>query len=81
MRVKEYIKVSSIKMDRFPMNPSTLSLIDYLRSGGDIPPIKVAKLPKGGFIIRDGRHRVLAHKLLGMDKILATFSNEPMHRF
>ena len=68
-------------MDRYPMNISTLNLIDYLRSGGNVPPIKVAKHPRGGYIIRDGRHRVLANKLLGKTMIMAKFSDKPMLSF
>lgn len=63
------------------MNPSTLSLIDYLREGGEVPPIKVAKHPDGGYIIRDGRHRVLAHKMLGRSKIKAKYSEVAMYNY
>lgn len=72
------IDVKLIRMDRYPMNPSTLSLIDYLRTGGEVPPIKVATHPDGGYIIRDGRHRVLAYKILGIKKIKAKYSKLPM---
>ena len=78
IRLCKFIDIALIKMDRYPMNPSTLNLIDYLRDGGDVPPIKVAKLPKGGYIIKDGRPRVLAHKMLGRTKIEARYSNRPM---
>ena len=77
-RIVCMIDVGSIKTDRHPMNPSTLSLIDYMRSGGKVPPIKVGKLLGGGFVIRDGRHRLLAHKMLGLTKIEARFSETPM---
>lgn len=73
MRKMEYIFINSIKMDRHPLNPSILSLIDYLKSGGTVPPIKVSRLVDGNFIIKDGRHRVTASKLLGRKTILATF--------
>lgn len=72
------VDIGLIRMDRYPMNPSTLSLIDHLREGGEVPAIKIAKHPKGGYIIRDGRHRVLAHKLLGRTKIKAKFSDKAM---
>ena len=75
------IDVGLVRMDRYPMNPSTLSLIDYLREGGEVPAIKVAKHPKGGYIIRDGRHRVLAHKMLGRKKIKAKFSDKAMTNY
>lgn len=78
MRIEKEIDILSIKIDRYPMNPTTLNLIHYLDCGGTVPAIKVAKLKQGGFIIRDGRHRVLAYKLLGRKKILARFSNLPL---
>jgi len=78
MRRDEFIYVALIKMDRYPMNLSTLRLIDYLRKGGKVPAIKVAKLQNGKYIIRDGRHRVLAYKMLEIPKIRARFSDVPM---
>lgn len=73
-----YVDISLIRMDKYPMNPSTLALVDHLRKGGKVPAIKIAKHPKGGYVIRDGRHRILAHKLLGRTKIEARFSNKTM---
>ena len=75
------VNIGLIRMDRYPMNPSTLSLIDYLREGGKVPAIKIAKHPNGGYIIRDGRHRILAHKLLGRTKIKAKFSDKAMFNY
>ena len=77
-RVTQMVNISDIQMDRYPMNPTTLSLIDYMRTDGEIPPIKLAKKSTGGFLIKDGRHRVLASKLLGLTKINAKFSLQPM---
>lgn len=75
------ISISLIKMDRYPMNPKTLDLIKFLQNGGTVPPIKVAKLKSGGFIIRDGRHRILAYKMLGISKINAKFSTKPISNY
>lgn len=80
-RYTELVSIDLIRMDRYPMNPSTLSLIDYLRGGGEVPAIKIAKHPKGGYIIRDGRHRILAHKLIGLKKIKAKFSEVPIFNY
>lgn len=74
MRVTKYIPVSQIDMDRYPMNPSTLSLIDYIREGNEVNAIEVSSLSNGRFRIKDGRHRVLAHKMLGLTKIKANYS-------
>ena len=76
MRLTKLIPISLIKMDRYPINRSTLKLIDYIRTGGEIPPIKIVKLKNGNYEIRDGRHRVTAYKMLGIELIKARFSNE-----
>jgi ParB-like chromosome segregation protein Spo0J len=78
MRIIRDVNVSSIKMDRYPLNKSTLNLIKYLESGGSVPPIKIATLKKGNYLIRDGRHRITAFKLLGWEKIEAKFSIKPL---
>lgn len=76
MRVIKNIRIGLIQIDHYPMNPTVLSLIDYIRSGGSIPPIHVSKNRNGTFSIRDGRHRILAYKLLGKSEIKAKFSTK-----
>lgn len=80
MRVIEQIPVSQIQMDSWRIVPKTLGLIDHLRGGGKVPPIKVYKNGNGQYVIKDGRHRVTAFKMLGRKKILAKFSTEPVHK-
>ncbi len=77
-RTTGLVNISLIRVDRYPMNRRTLDLIDYLRDGGSVPPIKITKHPLGGFMIKDGRHRLLAHKMLGLAKIKASYSNQPI---
>lgn len=74
MRVTKYIPVFQIDMDSYPMNPSTLSLIDYIREGNEVNAIEVSSLSNGRFRIKDGRHRVLAYKMLGLNRIKANYS-------
>lgn len=81
VRRSDFIDISLIKVDRYPMNVKTLNLIDYMRNGGEVPPIKVVKLPKGGYMIKDGRHRLLAHRMLGLSKIKAKFSDVPIYHY
>ncbi len=81
VRRSDFIDISLIKVDRYPMNLKTLNLIDYMRNGGEVPPIKVVKLPKGGYMIKDGRHRILAHRMLGLSKIKAKFSDVPIYHY
>ena len=74
-RIIRDIPVSAIAMDRHPLNPSTLSLVEYLAAGGSVPPIHVAKT-RSGYQICDGRHRVTASKLLGREMISARFARQ-----
>ena len=80
MTVIRLIPLASIGMDHTPINPKTLDLVDYLRGGGVVPSIHVRAgiIPAGakGCVVReydicDGRHRVIAYKLLGRNTIAA----------
>lgn len=73
MRIRKPIRVSNIRIDRAPVNLSTYQLARFLEAGGTVPAIKVRPLPSGEFVIRDGRHRVTAYKLLGWPEIEATY--------
>jgi hypothetical protein len=73
MRIIKLIKISQIKVDRWPMTRKTYELAKFIDAGGNVPPIRVQS-QQSNFLIRDGRHRLLAHKLLGMEYIRATFS-------
>ena len=72
MRVERLVDISLIVVDRHPINPSTLALVDFIRAGGEIPPVKL-QMNGGGFKLKDGRHRVAAYKLLGIQKIKAKY--------
>ena len=67
MRIRRFLPVACIKTDRLPYK-RVLALSDYLRAGGTVPPIKVAKT-ETGYEIRDGRHRLQAFKLMGREWI------------
>lgn len=68
MRVVKDINICNITVDRHSLSKETLSIVDHLRDGGEVPPIKVYK--KGAtFVLKDGRHRITAHKLLGLKQI------------
>ncbi len=74
-RITRFIDIGQVKMDRWPMNPKTLALIDFLRTHPMVRmrPIKVQHLEGGNFRVRDGRHRLLAYKMLGKTTIEATW--------
>jgi len=67
------ILIESILIDKLPINPTVLSLVYFILSGGEIPPIKLQLCANGGYKLKDGRHRVCAYKLLGYKSIKATF--------
>lgn len=74
MKETRLIKIESILWDKLPINPSVLELVDFLRDGGEVPPIKLQSSTEGGCKLRDGRHRVAAFKLLGIEETEAKFS-------
>ena len=71
MKQTRHILIESILIDKLPINPSVLALADFIRGGGEIPPIKLQRCSNGGFKLKDGRHRVCAYKLLGIKNIEA----------
>ena len=71
------ISIGLIDIDHLPLNATGLATTLALKTGIPMPPIKVAKLACGRFLIRDGRHRYLAHKLLGRKTIKARMSVKP----
>jgi hypothetical protein len=74
MKIIKEILIESILIDKLPINPSVLALVDHIRSGGKMPAIHVEISKNGGYKIKDGRHRVCAYKLLGIKLINARIS-------
>lgn len=73
MRVIREIPVRHIIMDRWPHGRRTLELMRHLEAGGTVPPIHVEETGDGRYRILDGRHRVLAYKMLEYQYIVARF--------
>ncbi len=46
-----------------------------IESGEDIHPIRVNLMEDGTFAVKDGRHRLAAHKAIGMTQIWAIVEN------
>lgn len=78
MRQLKWIPTQIIRLDRGPLGPSVMDLAIHLIKGGTVPPIHV-QIIDGEYWIRDGRHRVQAHRLIGREYILARFSKEVCH--
>lgn len=75
MRITERIPVAAIQTDRLPRfgSRSYRIAMEYARlmeQGAVFPPIKVMVVGDG-WRIRDGRHRLLAHMVLGRPLIEA----------
>lgn len=71
MRFLQPIQVAQIDVDRLPIGLRTLSLAAHLAGGGAVPPIHVMPATNGRFRILDGRHRLLAFRLLERRTIVA----------
>ena len=67
------LNVGLVDVDRRPpIGLRTLGIVDHLRAGGTVPPIHV-KVEGPRFKILDGRHRLLAHRMLERREILARY--------
>lgn len=74
MRVTKHIPINLIDIDRIPLDKKVIRFTYAIQAMAVFPAIKVAKKSNGRYAIRDGRHRYIAHKLLGKETILAKFS-------
>ncbi len=74
MRITKNIAIGEIDIDRYPHDSKTLSYAAALQAGFKFPPIKVFPTLHGRFQIKDGRHRLLAHKMCGKQFIQAKFA-------
>lgn len=72
-RVIQSVPLNLIDVDRWPHEPRTLRLVDHFQAGGTVPPIRLVIRDNGRFQILDGRHRLLATKLLGRRAIVAKY--------
>ena len=81
MREIKFIDISNLYSERpLPLNPETLELAMKIKLGllniSALPPISVVQKLTGMYQIKDGRHRFLAFKLNGIEKIKARVSKE-----
>jgi len=81
MREIKFIDISNLYSERpLPLNQETLELAMKIKLGllniSALPPISVVQKLTGMYQIKDGRHRFLAFKLNGIEKIKARVSKE-----
>lgn len=69
MRVIQWVNLAQVVCDHLPLNQTTLALVNSLRNGCQMKPIKVVKGEAGLFYVRNGRHRFVAAKLLGWKEV------------
>lgn len=76
MRVVEFINIANVVVDRHSISEQSFDLAKKLDSGqiqpSDLTPIKVV-LNKGAYVLKDGRHRITAFKLVGLKQIKAKY--------
>ena len=76
-RVTEQINLINIKVDRHSISKQTFDLAFKIKLGEinieELPPIKLIMNNKGAFILKDGRHRLTAFKLLGYKTIKSKY--------
>jgi hypothetical protein len=66
-------------VDRIPLNRITLEYANSLKDGCVFPPVELQKLNGGRYLLKDGRHRYVAHKLVGYVTIRGRFVDEETH--
>lgn len=71
MRVVQTIRIEQIEHGKSPLNFKVFSFARAMFWGDVFPPINVEQVSKGKFKLRNGRHRLAAHKLLGRKGIRA----------
>ncbi|MDC7249163.1 MAG: ParB/Srx family N-terminal domain-containing protein [Sphaerochaetaceae bacterium] len=64
-------------MDKHSISPQTFDLAKKLDSKEitpeDLPPVKLVYNMNGSYTLLDGRHRVTAFKLLGLEQIKSKY--------
>jgi hypothetical protein len=73
MRVTQTIRIEQIDHGkRLPLNKKALMFaLEMLLRKAIFPPVSVERKGKGKYVLRGGRHRLAAHKLLGREEIRA----------
>lgn len=76
----EWIDLSLIDCDRLPLNEDGFKTAQLVHGFIPIPPVKLITIEGGRYRLQDGRHRFLAFKLNGQEKIPAIVHKDFDHR-
>lgn len=66
-----WVNLCNIECDSLPLNKEGFKTAQLVRGHVPIPPIRLTRLEAGNYRVDDGRHRFLAFKLNGLEKIPA----------
>lgn len=64
------IPINAVFCKKMPLNYDTTLLIESIQEGYAVPPIDVHMNDKGQYIVKDGRHRFVAHKMLDKTHVM-----------
>ena len=67
----KHVPLCLVDHGKLPLNPDGLATAIAMKNGVVMPPIKLERKSNGRYILKDGRHRFLAHKLNGKKTIWA----------
>lgn len=77
MRVESWINICNIIVDRHSISQQTFDLALKIKLGEikieELPAIKLDMNSNGTYILKDGRHRITALKLLGEKRIKSKY--------
>ena len=76
----EWVDLSLIDCDSLPLNEDGFKTAQLVRAFVPVPPIKLIPIEGGRYRLQDGRHRFLAFKLNGLEKIPAIVHHDFNHR-
>ncbi len=67
----KWINLCNIEYNSLPLNPDGFKTAQLVRGRIPVPPLSLTRLDNGNYKLNDGRHRYLAFKLNGLEKIPA----------
>ena len=71
----KWVNICNIECDNLPLNKEGFKTAQLVRGHVPVPPIRLTQLENGNYRVDDGRHRFLAFKLNGLEKIPAYVHN------
>jgi ParB-like chromosome segregation protein Spo0J len=76
VRVIETVPITLISHGKLPRNRKVLEFAVAMKHGDLFPPVKLDRVTDGLYVLKGGRHRLAARKLLGYDTIRAKIAEQ-----